>query len=115
PKKIYVPVAHAEGKFLTETPQLLKALKKNGQIAFCYCTPDGKEPAYPENPNGSVEHIAGITDRTGRILGMMPHPERHFLTRQHPFWTRLTRAEELGEGAKVFENGVNYVRENLLS
>ena len=114
PEVIAVPVAHAEGKFLTETTGILETLNKNHQVAFRYCTQDGSEPAYPQNPNGSVEHIAGITDRTGRILGMMPHPERHFLFHQHPFWTRLGKRNELGEGAKVFENGVNYVRENLL-
>jgi phosphoribosylformylglycinamidine synthase I len=115
PEVVYIPVAHAEGKFLTESPKLLAALKKNGQVAFRYCTADGGNPAYPANPNGSVEHITGITDRTGRILGMMPHPERHFLFRQHPFWTRLEKKTELGDGAKIFENGVTYVKEKLLS
>ena len=115
PEVIYIPVAHAEGKFLTESPELLKALNDNGQVAFRYCTKDGgDDPDYPLNPNGSVEHITGVTDRTGRILGMMPHPERHFLFRQHPCWTRLEKKGELGEGAKIFENGVKYVKENLL-
>ena len=116
---IYIPVAHAEGKFLTESPELLKALNDNGQVAFRYCTEGGGDPEYPQNPNGSVEHVTGITDRTGRILGMMPHPERHFLFRQHPCWTRLegrgeVTAPVLGEGAKIFENGVKYVKDNLL-
>ncbi len=110
---LYIPVAHAEGKFLTD-PATLKGLREKGQIAFCYCTAEGEAPAYPENPNGSIEHIAGITDATGRILGMMPHPERHFLSRQHPSWTRLPRRGGLGDGAQVFLNGVEYVQNNIL-
>ena len=47
-------------------------------------------------------------------LGLMPHPERHFLFEQHPYWTRLTKKSEFGDGAKIFENGINYVKENLL-
>jgi len=115
PEVLYAPVAHAEGKFLAESEELLTRLKENGQIAFRYCTPDGAEPDYPANPNGSVENIAGITDRTGRILGMMPNPERHFLFRQHPFWTRLEKKGGLGHGARIFKNGVEYVQKNLLN
>lgn len=111
---LYIPVAHAEGKFLAQDDKVLKQLLANDQVVFRYCAPDGSEPVYPQNPNGSADHIAGITDRTGRILGLMPHPERHFFSRQHPFWTRLGRKGDLGQGAKIFENGVLYVKENLL-
>ena len=45
----------------------------------------------------------------------MPHPERHFLFEQHPYWTRLERKSEFGDGAKIFENGINYIRETLLA
>jgi phosphoribosylformylglycinamidine synthase subunit PurQ / glutaminase len=114
PEVVFVPVAHAEGKFLTESPELLAALNKGGQVAFRYCSASGRPPDYPDNPNGSMEGIAGITDRTGRVLGMMPHPERHFLFRQHPFWTRLEKKTELGDGAKIFENGVRYARAQLI-
>lgn len=111
---IYVPVAHAEGKFVPEDNDLLNKMQANEQIAFRYCSRQGNAPKYPENPNGSVDNIAGITDKTGRILGMMPHPERHFLFTQHPFWTRLNKNSPYGHGAKIFENGVNYVKEDLL-
>ena len=114
PDTVYLPVAHAEGKFVVKDQPVLKKLKQNGQIAFRYCTPDGQEPIYPANPNGSVEHIAGITDRTGRILGLMPHPERHFLFRQHPFWTRMKKNGKYGDGASIFFNGVNYVKKHLI-
>ncbi len=121
--QIYLPVAHGEGKFIPRDAKILETLKSNGQVVFHYCAPDGKTPTYPENPNGSTEHIAGICDTTGRVLGLMPHPERHFLSHQHPYWTRLRQGSggqarsrkknELGDGAKIFENGVNYAKENL--
>ena len=111
---VYFPVAHAEGKFLTKDQETLKKLNVNHQVVFRYTAKDGKSPGYPENPNGSVEHIAGVTDRSGRVLGLMPHPERHFFFTQHPFWTRLPKNGRYGDGAKIFENGVNYVKKNLL-
>ena len=114
PARIYLPVAHGEGKFIAKSHKILDQLRANGQIVFCYCAPDGSKPAYPDNPNGSAGDIAGICDPTGRVLGLMPHPERHFAFEQHPFWTRLSRKSEFGDGAKIFENGVRYVKENLV-
>jgi phosphoribosylformylglycinamidine synthase subunit PurQ / glutaminase len=114
PPQIYLPVAHGEGKFIPKNKKVLDALQANGQIVFRYCTAQGGKPVYPENPNGSTEEIAGICDPTGRVLGLMPHPERHFLFEQHPFWTRLNKKSEFGEGAKIFENGINYVKETLI-
>ena len=111
--QIYLPVAHGEGKFIPRDSKVLETLKANGQIVFHYCTQEGRKPEYPQDPNGSTEHIAGICDMTGRVLGLMPHPERHFLFQQHPFWSRLTKKSELGDGAKIFENGVTYAREKL--
>ncbi len=114
PNRIFLPVAHGEGKFVTQDETILGKLKANDQIAFRYCSAEDGKPDYPENPNGSVDDIAGVTDKTGRILGLMPHPERHFLFIHHPFWTRLPKNGKFGDGAKIFENGVKYVRENLL-
>ena len=122
-KIIYLPVAHGEGKFMTQDQDLLKQLQDNDQVIFRYCTADGKVTSeYPQNPNGSVDNIAGITDATGRILGLMPHPERHFLFTQHPFWTRLPKKNPTsrgnnayGAGAKIFANGIRYVQEKLLN
>ena len=119
---IYIPVAHGEGKFIPSSDVVMKALDAGAQVAFRYVRPDGSlaAGAYPENPNGAVADIAGITDPTGRILGLMPHPERHFLATQHPFWTRRPKSpkgekrSKWGDGARVFENGVNYVKKNLL-
>ncbi|HVP96829.1 phosphoribosylformylglycinamidine synthase subunit PurQ [Methanoregula sp.] len=75
--KLWCPVSHGEGN-LSCSPETLLKIKKNRQIAFTYCR-DDLSPAggeYPFNPNGSVEDIAGLTSKDGKVLGMMPHPER---------------------------------------
>jgi len=114
PDVIYIPVAHAEGKFIPKTGEVLRALKKNGQAVFRYSSSNGSAPSYPENPNGSVDDIAGICDVTGRILGMMPHPERHVTYLQHPNWRKEgADAEGMGIGLEIFRNGVKFARENL--
>jgi len=112
---VYFPVAHAEGKFMPQDEDIMRKLKSNGQIIFSYCGEDGGAPGYPENPNGSVGNVAGITDITGRILGLMPHPERHFYFMHHPYWTRLKKNGQYGDGAKIFENGVNYIKKEILA
>jgi phosphoribosylformylglycinamidine synthase subunit PurQ / glutaminase len=99
---IYLPIAHGEGKFIPRDNDILNQLRKNNQIVF----------KYADNPNGSIDDIAGICDTTGRILGMMPHPERHVLGTQHPRWTR-EGLKEFGDGFAIFKNGVNYVKEKL--
>lgn len=111
---VYLPVAHAEGKFISLNEDILEKIEKNSQVVFRYEDPSGRTVGYPANPNGSLANIAGLTDKTGRILGMMPHPERHFLFNQHPCWTRRAQTPSRGQGAKIFENGVRYVRDLLL-
>lgn len=72
-----IPVAHAEGRFVTQREDLLNTLKKNGQIAFAYCREDGQElDEFPINPNGSLANIAGLSNPSGNVLALMPHPER---------------------------------------
>lgn len=110
-KIIYLPVAHGEGKFVTGDKDSLNRLKKNKQIVFQYCDLRGKLSGYPDCPNGSTENIAGICDETGRILGLMPHPERHIFSAQHPRNFNLKSRE--GDGLQIFKNGVRYVKENL--
>jgi len=109
PEQLYFPVAHAEGKFAVSHPEVLERLEANRQIVFRYCTADGGAAAYPANPNGSVRDIAGICDPTGRILGLMPHPERHIDPTNHPRWMREGAAPE-GDGAAIFHNAVAYFR-----
>jgi phosphoribosylformylglycinamidine synthase len=113
PQVIYLPIAHGEGKFVTKDLAVLNKLKENKQVVFKYCDQDGKAGKYPVNPNGSTEDIAGICDETGRIFGLMPHPERHFLFQQHPHWTRLKSRAKFGDGAAIFKNGVEYAKKNL--
>lgn len=113
---IYIPVAHAEGKFVPRDKNVLRRLEENGQIVFRYANEQGEPAGYPWNPNGSVGHVAGLCDPTGRIFGLMPHPERHMLPTQHPRWTWQRYRGELGEkgdGMAIFENAVRYVREHL--
>lgn len=110
PEIIYLPVAHGEGKFITKDKSVLERLKKNGQVVFQYCDGKGKLADYPCNPNGSVDNIAGVCDETGRILGLMPHPERHLEVSQHPRWAKL---KYRGDGLAIFRNGVEYARRNL--
>ena len=109
---IELPVAHGEGKFLPKDRTVLEHLLGYGQIVFHYADSRGLEAGYPWNPNGSVGSIAGICDPTGRIFGLMPHPERHVNGTQHPRWTREGRAGE-GDGLKLFKNGVTWAAKHL--
>lgn len=110
PEIIYLPVAHGEGKFITKDKSVLERLKVNGQVVFQYCDEKGKFTGYSFNPNGSIDNIASICDATGRILGLMPHPERHIQVSQHPRWPRTSRA---CDGLAIIRNGVEYARKNL--
>jgi phosphoribosylformylglycinamidine synthase subunit PurQ / glutaminase len=101
---ITCPIAHGEGNFQTTTSISAE------HIALTYTYRDGSSAngAYPANPNGSSLDIAGICNSKGNVLGLMPHPENHIHTWQHP---RHTRGETSGSGLKLFENGVDYARE----
>jgi len=111
-RQIYLPVAHAEGKVVTKDEDTLEKLKSEGQIAFKYVNENGREDGYPVNPNGSVDSVAGLTDTTGRVLGLMPHPERHVRPTQHPHWTRLGKRAD-ADGMTIFTNAVKYLEENF--
>ncbi len=111
-KRIYLPVRHGEGKFVVKNPQVLTRLKTEGHIVFRYSDSEGRFAGYPHNPNGSVENIAGICDATGRVFGMMPHPEAFQHRTNHPAWTREELPEE-GAGMAIFRNAVEYAKENL--
>lgn len=106
-ERLYVPIAHGEGNFLCRQPWILTGLEQAGQVVLRYVDADGQPGPYPINPNGSQGDVAGLCDASGRILGLMPHPERHVLPQQHPRWTRLGLAEE-GDGLRLFRNAVNY-------
>ena len=110
-RRIYLPIAHGEGKVVTTDEPTLDALTAGGYVAFKYVDAEGKEGDYPINPNGSVSSIAGLTDSTGRVLGLMPHPERFVRPTQHPRWTREQDVDS--DGMTIFNNAVKYVKENL--
>lgn len=117
-KTISLPIAHGEGKFFA-SPAVLQNLKKKKQIALVYtkgemCQYQNLKP----NPNGSLKNIAGITDESGRILGLMPHPERAIFFTHLPNWPYLKekykregkKIPKFGPGLKIFKNGVDYFR-----
>jgi phosphoribosylformylglycinamidine synthase I len=110
--RIYLPMAHAEGRLLIRDDQACKQLLDRKQIAVRYCDADGQTSDevldFPVNPNGAQWNIAGICDPSGRIFGLMPHPERYLDPTNHPSWTRQSSLPEHGEGLKIFKNAVEY-------
>jgi phosphoribosylformylglycinamidine synthase len=129
-ESMYLPVAHAEGKFVARDAATLDALESAGQLALRYAPLDAdgaplvrdgvplampvqtqeaarSDVPYPANPNGSPRNVAGVCDATGRVFGLMPHPERHIDRTQHPRWTR-GEAGQVGDGLKLFQNAVAY-------
>lgn len=103
-----MPVAHAEGRVTVASAQTLGALRRADRIAFRYVGADGAAPVYPANPNGSDDGIAGLVDETGRVLGLMPHPERHVFSTQHPLWTRR-RGEGEPDGLTLFRRLARFI------
>ena len=108
---MFVPVAHGEGNFRCQADWILRGLEQAGQVVLRYADADGRPAAaFPDNPNGSQAAVAGICDPTGRVLGLMPHPERHVLPTQHPRWTRDGLKAE-GDGMALFRNAIRYFSE----
>jgi phosphoribosylformylglycinamidine synthase subunit PurQ / glutaminase len=106
-RPIEVPVAHGEGRFVARDGTALAELRERGQVALRYVAADGGPAAYPDNPNGSDDAIAGVCNPAGNVLGLMPHPEDAILPQQHPRWTREPwRAE--GDGLVIFRNALRY-------
>jgi phosphoribosylformylglycinamidine synthase len=127
-EQMYLPVAHAEGQFIARDEATLRKLDEAGQLVLRYTTQRGQRSEvrgqtetsdfrpptsdlpvrYPACPNGAQLCTAGMCDETGRVFGLMPHPERHIDPTQHPRWTRERR--ERGDGLAVFENAVRFFR-----
>ncbi|MDQ7830585.1 MAG: phosphoribosylformylglycinamidine synthase subunit PurQ [Desulfovibrionaceae bacterium] len=107
--RIDLPVRHGEGKLIPNNQAVLDALWAENLVALQYADPATGLPTenYPENPNGSPMGIAGLTDPTGRILGLMPHPEAFNHPTNHPGWTR---GETSVLGTVLLENGVAYLK-----
>jgi phosphoribosylformylglycinamidine synthase subunit PurQ / glutaminase len=106
-ERLHAPIAHGEGRFVCREAWILRGLELAGQVVLRYVDVSGKPGEYPVNPNGSQADVAGICDVTGRVLGLMPHPERHVLPTQHPSWTRNGLSDE-GDGLRLFRNAVAY-------
>lgn len=106
-ENITCPIAHGEGNFQTSELFPLSSFIANDQIALTYINADGSlaNGKYPANPNGSTLDIAGICNPQGNVLGLMPHPENHIYSYQHPNWTRGAKGRS---GLTLFENGVKF-------
>lgn len=109
-ERLEVPVRHGEGRFMAE-PEVLARLHRENLVALRYADPVSGEPAgdYPANPNGSLDAIAGICDPSGRVFGLMPHPEAYLYPRNHPHWQRQQLAGTLpneGAGLAIFRNAL---------
>lgn len=111
------PIAHAEGRIAVRGPELVEGWKSQDQVAAVYAPRDSQPSStndpyapleYPDNPNGSLANIAGLCDPTGRVLGLMPHPERYLFATQHPQWTRQPQERDAGAGLQLFRNAVSY-------
>jgi phosphoribosylformylglycinamidine synthase len=108
---MYLPVAHAEGKFIAKDGEVHARLNQGRQVCLRYTTLDGEPPKFPDNPNGSEEDVAGICDPSGRTFGLMPHPERFIRREHHPHWHRERHVEP--DGIAIFRNAVEYARSHL--
>ena len=112
-ERMYLPMAHAEGKFVAANDSVIQQLQEQGRLALRYC--DGDNGAaqnnvlpFPANPNGADANVAGVCDESGRVFGLMPHPERHIDVTQHPYWTRREKQPDEGDGLAMFRNAVEW-------
>lgn len=101
-----LPVAHGEGRFVASSDADLAALDAAGQLVLRYAPDDA---GHPTNPNGSALDVAGVCDTTGRVLGLMPHPERFLDATQHPAWNGRFDPRAAGAGLQLFASAVKAV------
>ncbi|NOY14334.1 MAG: phosphoribosylformylglycinamidine synthase subunit PurQ, partial [Deltaproteobacteria bacterium] len=111
---LYLPVRHGEGKFVTDNEGTLQQLEQQHLTVMKYAD-SNLQPTqqYPDNPNGSQAAIAAICDPSGRLFGLMPHPEAYIHRTHHPRWTREELPEE-GMGLWLYQNAIRFIREELL-
>ena len=114
-----LPYRHGEGRFNVKSDAVLKTLQDENLICLRYADAETNEASmeFPQNPNGSIDSIAGICDRTGRIFGLMPHPEGYLSPLNHPQWTDQKIAGTLPEeglGTILFRNAVEFAKANLI-
>jgi phosphoribosylformylglycinamidine synthase len=113
--RLELPVRHGEGRVVPASPGLLARLEEEGLVPVRYLGPDGAPAdSFPHNPNGSANGMAGLCDPTGRIFGLMPHPEAYHSPWLHPHWPQQQRAGTLpeeGPGLIIFKNAADYLQE----
>jgi phosphoribosylformylglycinamidine synthase len=107
PDVISLPVAHGEGKFIADE-KVLKQIEENSQVVFRYCDRKGLKTQYPQDPNGSINEIAGICNEKGNVFGLMPHPERYVYALQHP--AREGFDGVYGWGKQIFQNSIDFLK-----
>ena len=112
---LYLPVRHGEGQLVIKDDATRQAILSKTLNCLSYADEQGNPTAdYPLNPNGSELNCAGLTDSTGQVLGMMPHPEACLSLYNRPDWARLKREQpdisEDGDGLKIFKNIVTYLQ-----
>ncbi len=112
-----LPIRHGEGMFFLRDEALLDQMDEQGLLALRYVDETGGlAGGFPHNPNGSLRAVAGVCDPTGRVFGLMPHPEAFASPLNHPQWPRMAIAGPLppeGEGMRFFHNAVDYLKERL--
>ncbi len=116
---IPLPIRHGEGKIVVLNQSVLNEIEKENLVVLRYADPQSMTPTndFPHNPNGSINAIAGLCDKSGRIFGLMPHPEAYLSPYNHPQWIRQKLngiLKEEGMGQIIFRNAVNFATENLL-
>ncbi len=112
-ERMYLPMAHAEGKFVAADQSVRDTLHEQGRLALRYAdgergNVDDNVLPFPANPNGADANVAGVCDASGRVFGLMPHPERHLDPTQHPYWTRRDEQPAEGDGLAMFRNAVQW-------
>ena len=115
PEIVKFPVAHGEGRLVAQDKDVLDKFSKNNQIVLQYATRDGQiaDQSYPENPNGSVQDIAGICNPSGTVFGLMPHPENAYWGFEMPDWTENRVLQTHGDGLGIFKSMADYIEKNL--
>ena len=115
-KGMYLPIAHGEGRLAFPADADNRQLLDSGQLGLRYCSPQPRVAEqsadtllpFPDNPNGAAYNVAGLSDPSGRIFGLMPHPERYMDATHHPYWTRSKSLPQHGDGRQLFKNAVEF-------
>lgn len=106
-ERLFLPVRHMEGKLVIRETSIIDKIRKNNTACLIYTGPKGEIAYYPYNPNGSIDNIAGLCDESGRIFGLMPHPEAYNHSTNNPYFKRPDLIE-FPQGIQIMRNAVSY-------